>query len=626
MFGKYELLTRLAVGGMAELFLVRPVDSEHPRKKMVLKCILPHLARQQEFVEMFLDEAYLVEHLEHPNVIRVFEVGRLKNQHYIAMEYIPGQTLRDLQKRLFAHERHKTRVPYAFCAKLVEQIASGLEYVHNVTNQRGQPLELIHRDVSPTNILISYDGEVKLIDFGIANARERAHKTKVGTLKGRLSYMSPEQLSYHPLDQRSDLFSLGVVLYELTTNKRLFSRETDAGTIQAVLSKQIKPPTEFCDGFPPKLEAIILRALARDRNHRFRSAKEMQAELTAFIEEEAPGLGASEIVAFMSELFPEEKAKELREDYPSESAFLSGYVFSDDVASTNSPGELMAPGGFQPLPAHAFTQEFSEHDSNSFADRDSFPFPSKNFREGSSGISSSDFLDQFGGPKTRKPLLYNWMTWAVLLILAGGGVWAAQAGWLGVWGSQKSAGEGSTLSAAEKLKLQIRKYLQQNDYVNADALLQKYLLFKESDKQKKWVTKVQKHTEMGMKLNVVLSLYKQGKYQKSQELFKSFKQKYKQEKQLSVQFPQIRTIRKMFAILQASAPRKIPKKEVVQDTPKDNKLKKPKKRKSLRIAKTRRKGKRSGDSRSRKSKHGKRKKRRIKRRQKKQPEVRWVKG
>ncbi|RKG67094.1 serine/threonine protein kinase, partial [Corallococcus terminator] len=235
--GKYQLIRKLATGGMAEVYLAKAAGPMGFKKTLVLKRILPHLAEEPAFVEMFLSEAKLAAQLEHPNIVQIFDFGEAGGSYFLAMELIDGPSLRKLVKRAV-----EVPLPQTLCARLVASAAEGLAYAHEFRDSAtDEPLGLIHRDVSPDNILVSRQGAVKVVDFGIAKVAGQKHRTQTGVVKGKLAYMPPEQLQAKPLDRRVDVYALGVVLYELLTGKRPFGTTTEEGTMRAILFEPFVP-------------------------------------------------------------------------------------------------------------------------------------------------------------------------------------------------------------------------------------------------------------------------------------------------------------------------------------------------------------------------------------------------
>jgi serine/threonine protein kinase len=275
-FGPYWLRHRLAVGGMAEVFLASP--REQPEVELVVKRLLPHLEQKAEFVQMFEDEARLTRVLRHPNIVRLESFGQAEGLHYIAMEYIDGPPL----SRLLS-ERSGSPLPLQLGCWVVAEACRALGYAHGLADGDGNPLGIVHRDVSPDNILIARDGTVKLTDFGIARAKTRLIHTQPGHTKGKLGYMSPEQAMGAAIDQRSDVFSLGTVLYEVTTGQRAFQGPGEGHVLQTVVEATYRAPSELVAGFPSVLSAVISRALARNPDDRYQSATALHHSLLALI-------------------------------------------------------------------------------------------------------------------------------------------------------------------------------------------------------------------------------------------------------------------------------------------------------------------------------------------------------
>jgi serine/threonine protein kinase len=277
-FGKYLLLKRLAVGGMAELFLAE--DTER-KEQVVIKRILPYLSQEAEFVRMFLDEARIAAQLHHPNVVTVYELGKLEDSIFLAMEHVDGI---DLRKILQQETKKKSEVPYTFAAYVTAQVCAGLFYAHNTQGIDGRPLALIHRAVSPQNVMVGYDGRVKIVDFGIAKAGAFMEQSKPGVIKGKFLYLSPEQLSQEKLDHRADLFALGTMLYEVTTGRSPFHRTTTEAVIYAIRAEEPPPPSQFRADFPEPLARVIARCLEKDRTRRYQQASEVERDLQAFLD------------------------------------------------------------------------------------------------------------------------------------------------------------------------------------------------------------------------------------------------------------------------------------------------------------------------------------------------------
>jgi eukaryotic-like serine/threonine-protein kinase len=277
--GRYEILTHLATGGMAQIYLARQSGLGAFERHVVLKTILRERAQDHRFVTMFLDEAKLSATLNHQNIAQVYEVDQADGAYFMAMEYVHGENARALLETTL---RRGWTIPLELAVMIVSGAAAGLHHAHERRGKNGAPLNIVHRDVSPANIMVGYDGSVKVLDFGIAKAEERATKTVGGTIKGKYGYMSPEQCKGKPLDRRSDIFALGICLYELTTLRRAFKGNDDFETMKRIVSGDIMLPSVAVPGYPRELEAIVLTAIANDANSRFQTAQEMIEALDAF--------------------------------------------------------------------------------------------------------------------------------------------------------------------------------------------------------------------------------------------------------------------------------------------------------------------------------------------------------
>ncbi|MBN9684208.1 MULTISPECIES: protein kinase domain-containing protein [unclassified Corallococcus] len=309
-YGSYQLLKRLATGGMAQIYLARRPGSDAPDKLLVLKRILPHLSENDEFVRMFLDEARIAARLAHPNVVQIYDLGAEGDTFFIAMEYIHGVDARRLWKR---SETAGRPLPVPLVCRILLEACAGLDYAHKKTDAAGRPLGIVHRDVSPQNILVTFDGGVKVVDFGIAKAADQATVTRSGVLKGKYSYMSPEQASGQRVDRRSDVFALGVVLHELLTGGRLFKRHSDMLTLSAVAECNVPAPSQVAPRVPVELDAIVLKALAKDPEARYQHAQELQRALEGWLASQPQPCGTpADLAGFMRELYADRLTEEAR--------------------------------------------------------------------------------------------------------------------------------------------------------------------------------------------------------------------------------------------------------------------------------------------------------------------------
>jgi serine/threonine protein kinase/CheY-like chemotaxis protein len=279
-FGQYTLLEKIAAGGMAEVWKARMRGVEGFQKTVAIKKILGHLNDDSEFVGMFIDEAKLAAQLSHPNIVHIYDFGKISRDYYIAMEYVEGKDLRSLMN---AGRRRGVRLSLPLAMFIGARLASALDYAHRKRDFEGRDLSLVHRDVSPQNVLLSLEGDVKLCDFGIAKAVSKAGHTQMGALKGKLQYMSPEQAWGRPVDSRSDIFSLGAVLFEMLTGERLFTGETEMSVLEAVRQGQIRSTRQIVPSIPPEVDEIVARALAYEPQSRFASAGEMKQRIEAVL-------------------------------------------------------------------------------------------------------------------------------------------------------------------------------------------------------------------------------------------------------------------------------------------------------------------------------------------------------
>ncbi|MHB8872884.1 MAG: protein kinase domain-containing protein [Myxococcaceae bacterium] len=337
-FGKYQLLKRLATGGMAQIYLARQKGPEGFEKLLVVKRILPHLAENDEFITMFLDEARIAARLNHPNVVQIFDLGAQDDSYFIAMEYIHGEDVRRVWKRA---EAKGTAVPVPLVCRVIIDACSGLDYAHRKTDQNGKPLGIVHRDISPQNILVTFEGGVKVVDFGIAKAADQATVTRSGVLKGKYSYMSPEQAAGKKLDCRSDIFALGVVLYELLTGARLFKRSNDIQTLNAVTECAVAPPSQVNARVPADLDAVVMKALTKSPDDRYQEAVGLQMALEDWLLSHQLPSSPVHLASFMSEIYADRLAREAQE----------GKVLVEDLDASRAKDEEPSPHKHRATPS-----------------------------------------------------------------------------------------------------------------------------------------------------------------------------------------------------------------------------------------------------------------------------------
>jgi serine/threonine protein kinase len=332
-FGKYSLLGHLATGGMAEVWLARQLGMEGFEKIVVIKRARPELT-DRETTRLFLDEARLVATLQHPNIAQVYEIGSVGGSFFFVMEYVDGADLRRLIEAAVA-KRH--RIPLADAIYIIAHVCTALHYAHEKHDLDGRALQIIHRDVSPSNVLISHDGAVKVCDFGVAKAHSReTDSTQRGVLKGKFSYMSPEQCQSKPIDRRSDVFSLGILLYELTTLTKLFRANGDFALLQQIVEARVMPPSSRLPNYPPELEHIVMKALAKEPSERYQTAQALQLDLEEFARENKLAMSSVRIARLMTTLF------EKRND---------GWIRAQRAHRDHFVEAMATPGGTSDMPA-----------------------------------------------------------------------------------------------------------------------------------------------------------------------------------------------------------------------------------------------------------------------------------
>ena len=336
-FGRYFLTQKIALGGMAEIFRAKSVGAEGFEKIVVVKRILPHFCEDESFVTMFQDEARVAAHLNHANVVQIFDFDQVDGLFYIAMEYVEGQ---DLKRVLDFGAKNGPPLSIAQAVLIMIEAGQGLDYAHK-REVDGQPLNIIHRDISPHNMMVSYNGEVKIMDFGIAKAASRSTKTRVGTVKGKCAYMSPEQARGRPLDGRSDLFALGVCLWEMLSGKRLFVGESDFETLNNVLKAEVPSLTEMNPEVPADLDRIVQRSLAKEREDRQRDVSEFVGDLRRWFYSTVPDPSAVSLRNYMHTLFSDEISK-LKSDVAAEAQALAELRTNAGVRRPNTSSSNVA--------------------------------------------------------------------------------------------------------------------------------------------------------------------------------------------------------------------------------------------------------------------------------------------
>ncbi len=333
--GDYTLLRKLATGGMGEIWLAERKGISGFSKRVVIKTILECFADEPSLVDMFLQEGRIAAGLNHPNIAQTYDLGQVGRTYYMAMEYVNG---RDLRNILLANVKKKQLVPLNLVLRIAAETCEGLYHAHTWHTPDGQHAGIIHRDISPQNILVTFEGKVKIIDFGIAKAAQSASRTRSGVLKGKYAYMSPEQVRGKQLDPRSDLFSLGVVLYEMLTARRLFKRDSELSTLDAVLESEVPSPKRFDVTVPKEVEDVLFKALARNPEDRFQDARQMQLALEEVMISCKLPASSAHLAAYMDEIFHDSLQYEQELEQMTNSNLMS---MMERLPSASGPGPKM---------------------------------------------------------------------------------------------------------------------------------------------------------------------------------------------------------------------------------------------------------------------------------------------
>src|SRR3954464_1387649 len=390
-FGKYSLLGHLATGGMAEVWLARQLGMEGFEKIVVIKRARPELT-DRETTRRFLDEARLVATLEHPNIAQVYEIGQVSGSYFFVMEYIDGADLRRLIETSIARHR-----PFALADALyiMTHVCAALHYAHEKRDLEGRPLQIVHRDVTPSNVLLSHDGTIKVCDFGIAKAHNRESEiTQNGVLKGKFSYMSPEQCESKPVDRRSDVFSIGILLYELSTQSKLFRGTSDFALLQQIVENPIPLPSARVPNYPRELQQIVMKALAKNPAERYPTAQALQVDLEEFAREHKLAMSSIRIAKLMSALFEKRNDAWIRAQRAHSDHFI-------EVGATPAPA-----GHHTPTPGFLAVGSAPSTPSSENTPLPTAAMPAERVGTGESGLGPA------AAPARRSPVL--WLVGAVL--------------------------------------------------------------------------------------------------------------------------------------------------------------------------------------------------------------------
>jgi len=326
-FGKYTLLRVLAKGGMAELFLAIQKSVAGFEKLIVIKRILPSMNQDKAFIDMLLHEARIAATLSHPNIVQIFDVGQAEGLYFIAMEHVHGEDIRSVVRGMKV--KGVPEFPLEHALAIAMGMCAGLSYAHEKRDLDGTELNIVHRDISPQNVVITFSGDVKIVDFGIAKSDTKMHtETRSGKLKGKVPYMSPEQARGEPIDARSDIFATGVMLFELTTGKRLFKGSSEFETLKLICEREYPKPSQVRPGYPPELERIVMKALMKDKSERYQSTREMQSDVEAFARNNRIAVSNIALSQFMQMLF-EDKLQSQKEE------LLQGKQLADIIEQQN---------------------------------------------------------------------------------------------------------------------------------------------------------------------------------------------------------------------------------------------------------------------------------------------------
>jgi serine/threonine protein kinase len=345
-FGKYLLLDKIATGGMAELFLAKQTGAEGFEKFIAIKKILHHLNTEDKLVDSFIEEAKLAAHLQHPNIVQIYDFGAMNDTYFMAMEYLFGKDLRFTIKRSL---ERSMPISLGHALFIVTQLLTGLEYAHTCHNYFGEPVRLIHRDIGPQNIIITYDGQVKIIDFGIAKAANQNTTTQVGTIKGKVSYMSPEQAGGEVIDHRSDIFSAGIVMYELVTGRKMYEGDTFQVLAKA-RERMFQPAEDVKPGLPDVIYRILGKALEKDPASRYQTAEDMCRDIESFMLDKAIRVSQRDLSVYMKTLFQgESDESDFRKTLTGELVKKDGDEENTLITEENEATVADKPGNLRPV-------------------------------------------------------------------------------------------------------------------------------------------------------------------------------------------------------------------------------------------------------------------------------------
>lgn len=391
--GQYYLIEKISQGGMAEIYKGLSYDVHGLKKTVCIKKILPHIAASKEFIDSLIDEAKIAVKLVHGNIAQTYDLGKVGDDYFMVMEFVDGKSLSQIHKRCQAKGH---LIPVQYLAHFISEVLSGLDYIHRRADEGGSPLNIVHRDMSPQNLMVSYSGTVKIIDFGIAKGGFKVGATDSGILKGKFAYMSPEQAYGDMIDNRSDIFSVGIILHEMLAGARLFKASDSRETIRNVRRAKIEPPSMLQPDVPDELDRIAMKALAKDRRHRYSHASEMRDDLIKFLHSHYPEFKTSDAAAFVQDVYKDEFTNPQREEADAKTPFLiidhTNSALADE-SQFEVTGRTKAPIDFS---------EYMLEDASDTASKD-LEAPSEPDEEPSPPDSAKKYMRR--GPPLRKILL-----------------------------------------------------------------------------------------------------------------------------------------------------------------------------------------------------------------------------
>jgi serine/threonine-protein kinase len=400
---RYRVIERLESGGMAEVFRGEAESLAGFKKAVAIKRVLPHLSQNDKFIRMFLDEARLCARLNHANIVQVFDIGHVENTYFIVMEFVDGVNLKAIIEYL---RNRNLPVPISVAVYISMQICNGLQYAHELQDTDGSLLGIVHRDMSPPNVLVSKRGEVKIVDFGLAKATTQLEKSEQGMVKGKFSYLAPETALGQEVDAQADIFAVGIMLWEMIANRRLFLADSDWATVQMVQKAVIPSLRQFAKDCPADLEAVINKSLAKDKNERYRSAEALAQDLAEFLAKHRLAVNSFDIAKITKDVIEERRATRAKEKKPEQD--LIGNLIADELNRFTSLGEEDDPAaeGSKPIDIGSVSHGAQPLDPGGFVDTNDWAsgmFDGDDFDPGKLGAPTADLASQLEGDDLSPP-------------------------------------------------------------------------------------------------------------------------------------------------------------------------------------------------------------------------------